>query len=66
MTRSAQTVRAAIESGYPVDALCHECGHLTRLDLAKLSTDGHTDTVLISLPVVCKCGSRRSQILVID
>ena len=54
-----------MEAGCQADALCHECGHLTRLDLAKLSTDGHSDTVLISLPVVRKHGSKRSHIIVI-
>jgi hypothetical protein len=40
------------------------CDHVSRFDLAKLSRDGRADVPLIHLPLVCRCGARRSQIVV--
>jgi hypothetical protein len=64
MNRPPLTVSGALETRCQVDALCRECGHLTRLDLTKPSQAGHGGTVLISLPFRCDCGSKRSQIIV--
>jgi hypothetical protein len=63
MNRRLPTVRGALEAGCRVDGLCYECRRLSRLDPAMLAQDGHRDTVLISVPVVCVCGSKRSQII---
>jgi hypothetical protein len=64
MSRPPLTVSGAFEAECQVDSLCRECGHLARLDLARLSADGHGDVTLISLPFRCDCGSKRSQIIV--
>ena len=53
-----------MEAGCQVDALCMSCDHVRRFDLAKLSRDGRADVPLIHLPLVCRCGARRSQIVV--
>ena len=53
-----------MEAGCEVDALSMSCDHVSRFDLAKLSRDGCADVPLIHLPLVCRCGVRRSQIVV--
>jgi hypothetical protein len=63
---SFQTVRSAIEANCVADALCHDCGALSRLDLGRWSADGHGETVLAKLPLTCRCGSKQHRILVAD
>jgi hypothetical protein len=49
-------VPEALEAECRVDALFHACGHLARLNLVKLSADGHSDVDLFAVPTVCSCG----------
>jgi len=53
-----------MEAGCQPDALCMSCDHVSRFDLARLSRDGRADVSLIHPPLVCRCGVRRSQIVV--
>jgi hypothetical protein len=66
MIGSFHTVRSAIEANCAADALCHECGRLSRLDLGKWSANGHGGAVLKKLPLTCVCGSNQHQIIVVD
>ena len=62
--RPLPTVATALANGCQVDALCLTCDHIGRLDLLKLSQSCRADVPLIELPLVCRCGSKRSRIIV--
>ena len=63
MTEGLATVRSALAAHCLVAALCLKCDHVRDLDLEAL-VERHGDTPLIRLPLRCRCGSRRCQIIV--
>ena len=63
MTEGLATVRSALAAHCLVAALCLKCDHVRDLNLKALA-ERHADTALISLPLRCRCGSRRWRIVV--
>jgi hypothetical protein len=59
------TIGTAIDADNIVAALCLACNRSREIDLPQIAQDGHADTPLIRLPLVCRdCGSREVKVLV--